>query len=107
MRVLRTAGQAYPKATVEPPMEKEDDGTIFNDVMKQIRSLARKKVNNPTARAWIENQMQLRGITQAPSGRNIGRAGGFGKPKGGLPGSPGFKVKMGRKRPKTGRYAKK
>ncbi len=86
---------------------KEDDGTIFNDVMKQIRSLARKKVNNPTARAWIENQMQLRGITKAPSGRNIGRAGGFGKPKGGLPGSSGFKVKMGRKRPKTGRYAKK
>ena len=35
------------------------------------------------------------------------KAGGIGKPKGGLPGSSGFKVKMGRKRPKTGRYAKK
>ena len=86
---------------------KEDDGTIFNSVLRQIRSLARKKVKNPTAKAWIENQMQLRNITKAPSGRNIGKAGGTGKPKGGLPGSSGFNVKMGRKRPKTGRYAKK
>ena len=88
---------------------KEDDGTIFNSVLRQIRSLARKKVNNPTANAWIENEMQLRGITKAPSGRNVGRFGGQpgAKPKGGLPGSGGFKVKMGRKRPKTGRYAKK
>jgi hypothetical protein len=86
---------------------KEDDGTLFNDVLRQVKGLARKKVNNPTANAWIENEMQLRGITKAPSGRNVGKAGGIGKPKGGLPGSSGFNVKMGRKRPKTGRYAKK
>lgn len=86
---------------------KEDDGTLFNSVLRQVRGLARKKVNNPIARAWIENEMKLRGITKAPSGRNVGRAGGIGKPKGGLPGSSGFNVKMGRKRPKTGRYAKK
>jgi cytidylate kinase len=88
---------------------KEDDGTIFNKVFKQIRQLVRKKVNNPKAKEWIENEMKLRGITKAPSGRNVGRFGGQpgAKPKGGLPGSAGFKVKMGRKRPKTGRYAKK
>ena len=86
---------------------KEDDGTIFNSVLKQIRSLARKKVKNPTAKAWIENQMQLRGITKAPSGRNIGKAGGQGSGRVTMPGSAGFKTKMGRKRPKTGRYAKK
>ena len=86
---------------------KEDDGTIFNDVLKQIRSLARKKVKNPTAKAWIADQMQLRGITKVPSGRNIGKAGGQGAGRVTMPGSAGFKTKMGRKRPKTGRYAKK
>ena len=65
---------------------KEDDGTLFNSVLRQVRGLARKKVNNPTAKAWIENEMKLRGITKAPSGRNVGRAGGIGKPKGKLPG---------------------
>jgi len=89
--------------------EKEDDGTIFNNIFVQIRKLLRKKVTSPTAKAWIRNEMELRGITRAPSGRNVGRFGGQpgAKPKGGLPGSGGFKVKMGRKRPKTGRYAKK
>ena len=79
----------------------------INDVLKQIRSLARKKVKNPTAKAWIADQMQLRGITKVPSGRNIGKAGGQGAGRVTMPGSAGFKTKMGRKRPKTGRYAKK
>jgi hypothetical protein len=68
----------------------------------------KNKVNNPIANSWIADQMQLRGITKRPSARNVGGGGGQGV-KGGvkLPGSAGFKTKMGRKRPKTGRYAKK
>ena len=75
-------------------------------MLNKVKELARKKVKNPTAKAWIENQMQLRGITKAPSGRNVGGAGGQGAGRVKLPGSAGFKTKMGRKRPKTGRYAK-
>ena len=47
---------------------KEDDGTIFNDIFVQIRKLLRKKVTNPTAKAWVRNEMELRGITRAPKG---------------------------------------
>ena len=70
---------------------KEDDGTLFNKVFKQIRQLVRKKVNNPKAKEWIENEMKLRGITKAPSGRNVGRFGGQpgAKPRGVLPGGMG------------------
>ena len=47
---------------------KEDDGTIFNNIFVQIRKLLRKKVTNPTAKAWVRNEMKLRGITKAPKG---------------------------------------
>ena len=48
--------------------EKEDDGTIFNNIFVQIRKLLRKKVTNSTAKAWVRNEMKLRGITRAPKG---------------------------------------
>jgi len=48
--------------------EKEDDGTIFNNIFIQIRKLLRKKVTNSTAKAWVRNEMKLRGITRAPKG---------------------------------------
>ena len=86
---------------------KEDDGMLFNNVFKQIKGLLKKPVKNPTAKAWIENEMKLRGITKAPTLRNVGGSGGTGAGRVKLPGSAGFKTKMGRKRPKTGRYAKK
>jgi cytidylate kinase len=84
----------------------DDDIEMYTH--KVIKKLVRNKVNNHIAKAWIADQMQLRGITKAPSARNVGGGGGQGV-KGGvkLPGSAGFKTKMGRKRPKTGRYAKK
>ena len=87
-------------------LELDDD--IEMDTHKVIKKLVKNKVNNPIANSWIADQMQLRGITKRPSARNVGGGGGQGV-KGGvkLPGSAGFKVKMGRKRPKTGRYAKK
>ena len=53
---------------VDNSEEKEDDGTLFNNVFVQIRKLLRKKVTNPTAKAWIRNEMELRGITRAPKG---------------------------------------
>ena len=47
---------------------KEDDGTLFNDIFIQIRGLLKKKVTNPTAKAWVRNEMELRGITRPPKG---------------------------------------
>ena len=47
---------------------KKDDGTLFNDIFKQIRGLLKKKVTNPRAKAWVRNEMELRGITRAPKG---------------------------------------
>ena len=84
------------------------DDDIEMDTHKVIKKLVRNKVRNPIANSWIADQMQLRGIPKRPSARNVGGGGGQGV-KGGvkLPGSAGFKTKMGRKRPKTGRYAKK
>jgi predicted kinase len=83
------------------------DEDIEMDTHKVIKKLVKNKVRNYIAKDWISQEMQLRGITKAPSARNVG-GGGQGV-KGGvkLPGSAGFKTKMGRKRPKTGRYAKK
>ena len=46
----------------------EDDGTLFNDVLRQIRPLLRRKVTSPSAKAWIEMEMQRRGITKRPKG---------------------------------------
>ena len=46
----------------------EDDGTLFNDVLRQIRPLLRRKVTSPSAKAWVEMEMQRRGITKRPKG---------------------------------------
>ena len=45
-----------------------DDGQVFNDVFKQIKSLLKIKVRNPAAHAWVSQQMKERGITRKPKG---------------------------------------
>ena len=47
---------------------KTDDGTLLNDVLKQIRGLLKKKVTNPTAKEWVRMEMKRRNITRAPKG---------------------------------------
>ena len=44
------------------------DPQIFNDVLKQIKGLLRKKVTSPLAKQWVMQQMKDRGITKAPKG---------------------------------------
>ena len=44
------------------------DPQIFNNVLRQIRILLRKKVTNPAAKQWVMQQMKERGITIAPKG---------------------------------------
>ena len=44
------------------------DPQIFNDVLRQIRRLLRKKVTNPAAKQWVMQQMKERGITIVPKG---------------------------------------
>jgi cytidylate kinase len=46
----------------------EDDGTLFNNVLRQVRALLKKKVRNPAANQWIEMEMKRRGITKKPKG---------------------------------------
>ena len=46
----------------------EDDGTLFNDVLRQIKPLLKRKVTSPSANAWIEMEMKRRGITRKPKG---------------------------------------
>jgi cytidylate kinase len=46
----------------------EDDGTLFNNVLRQVRALLKKKVRNPAANQWIEMEMKNRGITKKPKG---------------------------------------
>jgi cytidylate kinase len=46
----------------------EDDGTLFNNVLRQVRGLLKKKVRNPAANQWIEMEMKNRGITKKPKG---------------------------------------
>ena len=46
----------------------EDDGTLFNNVLRQVRGLLKKKVRNPAANQWIEMEMKNRGITKKPEG---------------------------------------
>ena len=74
------------------------DDDIEMMTFKEIKRLLRKKVTNPRAKQWIELQMKNRGITKAPSRRNIGAGGGQNRKASPLPGSRGFKTKMGRKR---------
>ena len=63
--------------------DSEED--VMTPVFKQVKRLLKKRVTSPRAKAWIENEMKLRGITKAPSARNIG-GGGSGKFRGKLPG---------------------
>ena len=44
----------------------EDDGTLFNNVLRQVRGLLKKKVRNPTAHQWVRQEMIRRGITKKP-----------------------------------------
>ena len=44
----------------------EDDGTLFNNVLRQVRGLLKKKVRNPAAHQWVRMEMQRRGITKKP-----------------------------------------
>jgi len=44
------------------------DPQIFNDVLKQIKGLLKKKVKSPLAKQWVMQQMKDRGITKAPKG---------------------------------------
>ena len=74
------------------------DDDIEMMTFKEVKRLLRKKVTNPRAKQWIELEMKNRGITKAPSRRNIGAGGGQNRKASPLPGSRGFKTKMGRKR---------
>tara|TARA_Y100000590_G_scaffold438023_1_gene560350 strand:+ start:1725 stop:2399 length:675 start_codon:yes stop_codon:yes gene_type:complete len=47
---------------------KEDDGTLFNAILRQVRGLLKKKVTNPKALEWVRSEMKTRGITRAPKG---------------------------------------
>ena len=44
---------------------KED---VMTPVFKQIKGLLKKPVRSPIAKAWVENEMKLRGITKKPKG---------------------------------------
>ena len=48
--------------------ELDDDGTIFNDVLRQVRALLKIKVRNPTAKEWVRMEMKRKGVTRAPKG---------------------------------------
>ena len=74
------------------------DDDIEKITFKEVKRLLGKKVQNPRAKQWIEMEMKNRGITKAPSRRNIGSGGGQNRKASPLPGSPEFKTKMGRKR---------
>jgi len=74
------------------------DDDIEMMTFKEVKRLLRKKVTNPRAKSWIEMEMKNRGITKAPSRRNIGSGGGQNRKASPLPGSRGFKTKMGRKK---------
>jgi len=74
------------------------DDDIEMTTFKEIKRLLKKKVTNPRSKQWIRMEMERRGITKAPSRRNIGSGGGQNRKASPLPGSRGFKTKMGRKR---------
>ena len=75
------------------------DDDIEIAAFKEVKRLLGKKVRNPRAKQWIEMEMKNRGITKAPSRRNIGSGGGQNRRKPTpLPGMSGFKTKMGRKK---------
>ena len=74
------------------------DQNIERATFKEVKRLLKKKVRNTRAKQWIEMEMKKRGITKAPSARNIGTGGTTSRKAGPLPGSRGFKTKMGRKR---------
>jgi len=74
------------------------DDDIEKITFKEVKRLLGKKVRNPRSKQWIEMEMKRRGITKSPSRRNIGSGGGQNRKASPLPGSRGFKTKMGRKR---------
>ena len=75
------------------------DDDIEKITFKEVKRLLGKKVRNPRAKQWIEMEMKNRGITKAPSRRNVGSGGGQNRRKATpLPGMSGFKTKMGRKK---------
>ena len=74
------------------------DDDIEMATFKEIKRLLKNKVTNPRSKQWIRMEMKRRGITKAPSRRNIGSGGGQNRKASPLPGSRGFKTKMGRKR---------
>ena len=74
------------------------DDDIEMTTFKEIKRLLKKKVTNPRSKEWIRMEMKRQGITKAPSRRNIGSGGGQNRKASPLPGSRGFKTKMGRKR---------
>jgi cytidylate kinase len=74
------------------------DQDIEKATFKEVKRLLGKKVRNTRAKQWIEMEMKNRGITKAPSRRNVGSGSGQNRKASPLPGSRGFKTKMGRKR---------
>ena len=88
------------------------DDDIEMATHKVIKKLVRQKVKNHIAKSWMAQQMSAKGITVMPKTRNVGSGGGStakrddNKEFRPLPGSGRFQTKMGRKRPKTGKYAK-
>jgi hypothetical protein len=75
------------------------DQDIEKATFKEVKRLLGKKVRNTRAKQWIEMEMKNRGITKAPSRRNVGSGSGQNRRKlSPLPGSRGFKTKMGRKK---------
>ena len=48
---------------------KEDDGTLFNSVLRQVRGIAQEKgAETLLAHQWIRMEMKRRGITKKPKG---------------------------------------
>ena len=86
------------RGTFVPVDNNRADDDIEMMTFKEVKRLLGKKVRNPRAKQWIEMEMKKRGITKAPSRRNIGAGGGQNRKASPLPGSPEFKTKMGRKR---------
>jgi predicted kinase len=40
--------------------ENDPDATIFNNVTKRVRALVNRKVTNPTAKMWIQQQLSMK-----------------------------------------------
>jgi ribosomal protein L39E len=62
-----------------------DNNKLDDDIemitFKEVKRLLKKKVRNTRAKSWIEMEMKNRGITKAPSRRNVGSGGGMNRAK--------------------------